>query len=451
MRVLVAFSDPAANEVVSLGITGQYKIDVQSASDPDELAAILVGVRSVPFDVIFCDHPNRSNLVGSMLHRSNIKIPLVIFGTPEEVSSAKNVAPKIAGSPQVITWITWAIWLHQIRPLLEALAGPEYVVLSRKPDTEFHPIRLGMLLVAGPLPADIYIRLSDAKYLRIFRTGDVFDELDYDRYGHQKMLLNFYLRRDGLYPTVARLTDMIQERLSGGLTAEEATELSEQTHEVVQRVIRHWYPAPEVNDLIKANLNLTLQAIGKNPRLKDVLKRVTGRPKTYLTVHSVALGQIACTIANAVGWGSKTTFSKLNFAAFLHDVSVDDDETIAKVNDAAGLEMIRKTKGEDTLARYLSHGSRAAELSHQFHEVPPDVDLILSQHHEKPDGSGFPRHLNHQHIAPLSALFIMAHDMVQQIHTYGNRFSYSDFIRARYSLYSVGYFKKVLQAIEKLR
>jgi HD-GYP domain-containing protein (c-di-GMP phosphodiesterase class II) len=92
----------------------------------------------------------------------------------------------------------------------------------------------------------------------------------------------------------------------------------------------------------------------------------------------------------------------------------------------------------------------AAEVAKQFSEVPPDVDLIIAQHHERPDGSGFPRGLSSTYIAPLSAIFIVAHDMTQYAIEKGKAFKAADFLEEFREQYKPSQFRKVVQAIEQL-
>ncbi|MEN9722388.1 MAG: hypothetical protein RJB38_374 [Pseudomonadota bacterium] len=427
-----------------MGLRSEFKAKLQVAQDREELAGIFAGVSSVPYDFIFCDYPGNAEVIGSFIAKRNMTTPLVVFtGDNQEVEP-------IPGDPQVVDWIAWSNWQPKLRPILEAfIAQSQGGELADTSEQEFSEIRTGLLMAASPLPADIYIRLTPTKHLKLFREGDAFDEIDYDRYVHQKKVVHLFIHRTGLKAFVDRLSQAVTLKIRTGMSATEATELSRDAHQTVRSLIMRWFPTQEATDLIKTDLMLTMQAIGKNPRLKDILKRVMENASAYLTVHSVALCQISCTLAKAVGWGSQTTFSKLHFASFFHDITVDDDE-LAMVDDKLKIDELKNTKGEETIIKYLAHGSKAAELSRQFNEVPPDVDQILIQHHEKPDGSGFPRKINHMHIAPLSAIFIIAHDMVDEICKNGYTFDFGGFVQTRQKKYSSGYFKKIMKAMEHL-
>jgi len=94
---------------------------------------------------------------------------------------------------------------------------------------------------------------------------------------------------------------------------------------------------------------------------------------------------------------------------------------------------------------------RAAELARKFPEIPPDVDLLIMQQHELPDGTGFPRHLSAKQISPLGALFIVAHELVHFIHEKGPEFQMKDFLELNIDRYNVGQFKKILACLLKTK
>jgi hypothetical protein len=103
---------------------------------------------------------------------------------------------------------------------------------------------------------------------------------------------------------------------------------------------------------------------------------------------------------------------------------------------------------------------KGAELARTFHEVPPDVDLIIAQHHELPDGSGFPKGLTSTRIGPLPSVFILVHDWVDFIlerkatdsaALLDFSDSIPDFVASRKALYSTGNFRKVLSCLYKIK
>ncbi len=80
-------------------------------------------------------------------------------------------------------------------------------------------------------------------------------------------------------------------------------------------------------------------------------------------------------------------------------------------------------------------------------ELPPDTDLIILQHHERPDGSGFPRGLTHTRIGTLASLFILAEDLVHHSARNGGRCDLHVFKEEYGPTYGAGHFKRVFKSL----
>ena len=104
----------------------------------------------------------------------------------------------------------------------------------------------------------------------------------------------------------------------------------------------------------------------------------------------------------------------------------------------------------DTIKLIKEHPKNASDIVSMFSDIPPDVDMIVMNHHERPDGKGFPLNLNHTRISPISSLFIVAHELVDFIYENEGKDKISDFLKKNEDQYSQGYFKKVFQVLKDL-
>ena len=75
---------------------------------------------------------------------------------------------------------------------------------------------------------------------------------------------------------------------------------------------------------------------------------------------------------------------------------------------------------------------------------------IIAQHHERPDGSGFPHQLDEKKIFPLAASFIVAEDFVNTIYENGIEDALiEEIVLGLEERYQKGYFKKSVDALKK--
>ena len=89
----------------------------------------------------------------------------------------------------------------------------------------------------------------------------------------------------------------------------------------------------------------------------------------------------------------------------------------------------------------------ADKLVREVGDIPADIDSIILQHHERPDGSGFPHGIDATKISPLGALFILAHDLlVYKIENKGS--DIAAFVAQLDPIYRKGAFKDVLKALK---
>lgn len=314
---------------------------------------------------------------------------------------------------------------------------------------DFCKIKTQLLLSVCPLKGDIFIRLSDTKYVKLFREGDAFDMNDMEKYTIKKGVAFLYLRKKDIQEFIEKYNADLQKiiRSAQNLNVQEAAKLHESIYETAQEIGSRIGFTKDVQALARAHMQLSIKQMGKSPKLSTLLEKIKSYQGQYIGSHSAIIGYMACAIASHLDWGSDVTFHKLTLAAFLHDVTLTDHK-LAHCN---SLEEVKKFGYKpEVVAAYKQHPIQTSQIARQFQEVPPDVDVIILQHHERPDGSGFPRGLAHSYIAPLAMVFMVAHDMAQYFLDHGGRMDVKDFLAIARENYKTSHFRKIIDAIEKL-
>ena len=313
---------------------------------------------------------------------------------------------------------------------------------------KFCRIRTKVLLSVVPLKGDIYIRLTDDHYVKIFHEGAQFDQQDMERITIKKGVEYLYIQRSQVKEFVDKYCVQLEEPLSKKqLDIGQAVKTNEAVYETVRDMGKHFGFSRDVQILAKSQMQVTMKSMAKAPKLRQFLQRLSEFEGEYLSTHSLATGYLACAISSHLEWGSESTFQKLTMAAFLHDISLDDSELakIANITElnAAGLSVLKRND-------VMNHSARAAEIARGFSEVPPDVDSIIQQHHEQPDGTGFPRGLKHTYISPLASIFGIAHDIAHQTVTQGKAFQVVPFIDGLKQRYPFSNYRKIFAAIDEV-
>jgi response regulator RpfG family c-di-GMP phosphodiesterase len=311
-------------------------------------------------------------------------------------------------------------------------------------------IRTKLLLSVCPLKGDIYIRLSEQKFVKLFHEGDTFDLSDLERYTIKKGVEYLYIRKEQCKEFTHKYRGELHRLLQADpLSIEEAGKLGNSVHETVQELSAQIGFTKEVQELTKTHVQLTVKSMGKDPNLAEILKRLKASEGQYISYHSTLVSYFACAIAAEMHWGSETTFYKLALAAFMHDITLSN-QGLAQLSSLEELERDKAKYTEQELKDFRGHPIDAAEMIKRMNEIPPDVDTIVIQHHERPDGTGFPRTLAYSYIAPLASVFIVAHDLAQYVCSSRAGFDIQEFITGKKEVYKASQFKKILLCLDSL-
>lgn len=443
MKALLIAENKDVKELLSFQITSKFPVLVKECMTPKE-AADALAKDPMSYSFVVSVYDGKDSPLLSFMREALPEMPLILFYDPPttQPEGALVNGLKLVGSIESPKLSDGLVPI--LSDFLKNTAG------DGDPPEEYCPIRTNLLIRVSPLKSDIFIRLSREKFVKLFRTGDEFDENDLKKYYEAKGVEYMYLKRKEIAEFLEKFKQELDKLLARtDLKQEEAMEASEMSHEAVAELVHKIGFTQEVQEIAKKNVELALKVIGSNPKLADVISKIT-KEGNYLSQHSTVLAHVSCCVAKEMEWGSESTFSKLALASFMHDISLTNAE-IAKIGTLRELEDRKADFSSEEVKNYHLHPAKSADVVRSFQEIPADVDVIVMQHHERPNGGGFPRGLAHNYVAPLSALFIVAHDLTQAILEKGESFNLPLFVDERKSQFNQGNFKKVLAALEKMK
>jgi HD-GYP domain-containing protein (c-di-GMP phosphodiesterase class II) len=411
----------------------------EAASFGEALALLQKG--DPKMNLIILDSKNGSANDIESFRKESEKIPtlLSIQGTPEGFSKGANI----------VGVIDRTTFIEKIVGIIDDLIE-KGVLSASETDQGQVRIKTKLLLSVCPLQGDIYIRLSKNKFVKLFKQGDVFDLQDLEKYTIKKGVEYLYIRQEQCQEFAQKYLNELQKLLlSENLTVEDVGKLNQSVHETVHELTSKMGFTKEIQEMTKTQVQLTVKSMGKDPSLAEILAKLDAAQGQYIASHSTLCAYLACAIASQLQWGSETTFYKLSLASFLHDVTLNN-QTLAEIQSLEELEQNKSKFTEKELKEFKEHPAQAAEMAKKMTEVPPDVDTIIRQHHERPDGTGFPRKLGHSYIAPLACVFIVAHDLTRYTLTAGASFEMETYLKGVRDKYKSSQFKKILSSLEVL-
>lgn len=165
-----------------------------------------------------------------------------------------------------------------------------------------------------------------------------------------------------------------------------------------------------------------LEQVRKSAKLNQLFSsfKIDRSENNYILTHIGMLINISAAICIQMEWDSDTTLEKFVYAAYLHDMALVHRPDLVRIATLEELESLRGVISEVDYHLILEHPNIAANSINDFSEIPPDVEIIIRQHHELPKRSGFPTKCGYQKIAPFAAVFIVAHNLTDYILTNPN-------------------------------
>ncbi|MBT3586904.1 MAG: HD domain-containing protein, partial [Halobacteriovoraceae bacterium] len=117
---------------------------------------------------------------------------------------------------------------------------------------------------------------------------------------------------------------------------------------------------------------------------------------------ALSTSYIACCMIDQFSWGKRPQKEKVSMAALLVDIALGPEE----------FEELKKHKNrtENLSSKILNHPiDTAKKLEKDSKFISAETLTIIEQHHEKPNGKGFPKSVSYQAITALTAVYIVAH------------------------------------------
>lgn len=323
-------------------------------------------------------------------------------------------------------------------------------------DSEYCRIHINFLSILDGINKNLFIRIGNDKYIKIFNEDDTTNILDLKKY-KEKGIEYLYLNRG----TAMWVIGQIQKQINIFLKASNfrfvlrgASDTPEKRFE--QKILRiddEVHVDTEFKQTIEKAIENIRSIVEKEDRVENVLKKLReGQGEYAFFTQKINLtATIAALLARQLDWISKSTLDKLVYASVLCDITLAVRPELLKIQNLSEFEKIKSEFSEEDHKIFLSHPKDGANLiKRYFTAAPPDTDALAYQHHEAPDGSGFPMGLRAEKISPLSALFIVANDFAYYFLT-DDEPTMDDFLLKCQSRYDYVNFRKIVKALERIK
>jgi response regulator RpfG family c-di-GMP phosphodiesterase len=316
-------------------------------------------------------------------------------------------------------------------------------------------INLKFLSLLDGINKDLYIKVGNS-YIKIFKDNDKTAKEDIEKFINKGVEF-FYLTR----PTSQWVIEQIQSQIDVFLKSKnfrfilrsEDEDKERKFEKKILRIQDEIHIAPDFKKDIELAIEKIMQLIEAEKQIEKILIKIKSNQQqhSYFIQKIKVTSLVANQLAKKLDWHSKLTTDKLIYASILCDLTIAAYPNILSISSLDHFKKIENKLTDSEKKLFINHPQEGAALiKRYFTKAPSETDLLVYQHHELPNGYGFPGGIKADKISPLSALFIIANDFSYYFLNDDDP-SISDYMLKREKLYDYVNFRKILKEISSLK
>lgn len=270
----------------------------------------------------------------------------------------------------------------------------------------FIPVPIQEFAVGLSTPVDIYVKLSDEKYVLIIKAGEQATKERVHEYQNKKLYYLYILESD--YPSFSKHTITIAGiALKGDYAKKQKTKFVSQAATTLFNEFEHMGLSPinfrQAQEVTKSSLTL----VESHKDILDLLESLQGCSDEVIR-HAMGVSILSVLIGAAMGWQNAATMEKLSVGGMLIDIGLKVLPPELVKTPLAKMTM-------EELSLYETHPYRGMDMATQLGIIPDDVVSIIYEHEENAIAQGYPRRIRGVKMHPLSRVVSLANSFMRLV------------------------------------
>jgi HD-GYP domain-containing protein (c-di-GMP phosphodiesterase class II) len=308
------------------------------------------------------------------------------------------------------------------------------------------PMKLRNFYLFDQIGYNVFVELTGTKFIKVISANKKYIHNDINAYAKRGVKF-LYLRKDEYLKFLEESIDKLLEIFSLHKKMKDSKIVINQIRAVlvIHQHIRTVGVSDKIIELCDMVIEVSKNIIIEHKKFRSILKLFPASTAD-LAEQSIMTLYLCESILSALGWSSETSRKKLGLAAILYDSMLSNDDLV-KVKSLEDPQLEVFTEEEREEFRY--HPIKAAEMARHFQGYS-EVDFIIAQHHEKPNGDGFPSGLSSNKLTAHSCAFILANNFIINFTAYPDKKNaLLHVFREIKHLYNISNFKEPLTALQR--
>jgi len=262
---------------------------------------------------------------------------------------------------------------------------------------EYISIKLQYLVKYYMHAKDVYLLIGKDKFVKISEEHpELTDSKELLDHYAQKNIQTVYLKKDQFKFFICDLQNHFKSLTNLNDKVQLAESIFNFSIDALKKINIHQTDINHYTDILEQ----TIIELMKDKSISREFISLSKKSDDY-KAHIILTCILAAKIIENTSLMFKPTLKTITLASLLHDKDLSESDFKQELFPNQN-QMIRK---------YFDHPIVASKFFENDQTPFREVERIILEHHEKPDGSGFPHKLKASQMAPMSALFILSHDM----------------------------------------
>lgn len=301
-----------------------------------------------------------------------------------------------------------------------------------------------VLNIEGEIPFDIFIRLSNEKIVKLEHgSSDSRQRLvDY----HRKGLKQIVVPKEQYIAFIESFKNELTSKFfsNPNTTIEEKVDILDKSYEMARNTFKNIGFNESALEMAEEINRQSLKIIKNAPNVFKFFNEFKEKASNEF-LKSMLTSFTLTTLIDTFDWSSDPLKEKSSMAVMLIDVLLDSGE----INKAKNRDNIPKDKLDPHIVNHPLETSRT--LNKRGDTLSRETVLIIEQHHERPDGNGYPAGLNHSSINILAACYIVSCHFIDLLVEYQFKpDKKDDILEILFEEYAMGNFKKATRALQQI-
>jgi response regulator RpfG family c-di-GMP phosphodiesterase len=396
---LLLVDDEQAIQSMLKALLEREGYDVTTANN-GKMARDLVGLED--FNVVISDihMPDADGIeLLKYISGSNPKLPVILM-----TGFTKIIETKAAFALGAKAFLAKPFNRDELRKALADALGEAESKAPSEPLEEIEAegycrIAIEQFISGKTIKFEIFVRLSDAKYIKVAHTGEDID-LERIRAFKGKGVEFLYIKKSDFAEYVSRAAQNSQS-----VPREKKLEIAKHASAVIMENLfvngvnaDGFYQAKETTET-------TLALLSDSKETFDLITKLSANGDPIYS-HSLGVSLFSTMLAKQVGWDSPATLFKISTAGLFHDIGLKeiDRMIVDKPRSELSLQEIKELE---------THPAKAVKILGSIPAISGEILQAILQHHESLNGLGYPSKLPRSKIIPLARLISVADEFCE--------------------------------------